>query len=106
MTSLITGIIMPIKGASAPIKSYNSPMAQLSFSEWINLGLLATTLSPIVFWGGKISGRVTALEEKTKIIEDHQIRIENKIDALSATTSARIDDCKNSILNAILESRK
>ena len=87
-------------------KSYNNPMNSLSASEWINLGLLTATVAPIIYWGGKISGRVSALEDKTKIIEEHQIRIEDKIDALSVQTSARIDDCKNAILSAIVESMK
>jgi hypothetical protein len=72
------------------------------------IGVLATYLplvgsfGSIIWWGRGIDARLKAVEDWKESIEDRQTRIETKIDHLNAEQTKRIDDCKQTLYNAIM----
>lgn len=59
--------------------------------EWGNLLSLLSFVGMVTFWGGRLQGRVKAMENRQCLLEERMTRIEEKIDELGIKTTDRID---------------
>ncbi len=84
-------------------KEGNECMNNVSIADIASFVSIGIAVGSVIYWGGGLEKRVRAIESWKNNIDSQLARIENKIDLSTTQTTARIDQCQQSLLDAIMK---